>query len=200
MAVTLNLAREQKQSANVDLLAVYLQQLLGQPFQFLRFSYGDELTLHLGTLREPRGRSKSSKPKGSYIIGARASAWFLNAPGQALIYSSATGKAKKAQPLALISKEDIESSHLVRPGERIVAAVPYLIRSARKPLGIGLTLVLSDGFSVSILPSMTSRAKSGRVAVADWEVFTPHNRYLRVGPGARWSYLDSTKSSDAPAA
>jgi hypothetical protein len=28
--------------------------------------------------------------------------------------------------------------------------------------------------------------------ISDWEILTPYERISRVGPGLRWSYLDST--------
>ena len=35
--------------------------------------------------------------------------------------------------------------------------------------------------------------------IADWELLTPHQRILTVGPGLRWSYVDSTrKRSEQP--
>ena len=35
----------------------YLAQLVGEPFQFARVSYGDELTLHFGISSRPNLRS-----------------------------------------------------------------------------------------------------------------------------------------------
>jgi len=65
--------------------------------------------------------------------------------------------------------------------------------------GFGLTLVLSDRSTLIILPAPPSPSDEGEEKMlvgddlADWEVFTPHDRYLRVGPGQRWSYRESNR-------
>ena len=49
----------------------YLAKLVGEPFQFARVSYGDELTLHFGDLRPARSPKLKSMPYGAYVLGLR---------------------------------------------------------------------------------------------------------------------------------
>jgi hypothetical protein len=97
-----------------------------------------------------------------------------------------------ARPLDV---RDIEAGPLVEAG-----SVVSRIDTLPAPGGFGLLLGLSDRSTLVILPPPPSEPHAGDgtddeddVEVADWELFTPHDRYLRVGPGARWSYLDSSK-------
>ena len=53
----------------------YVAQLVGEPFQFARVSYGDELTLHFGMLRPARSRKLANPPYGTYILRLRGSPW-----------------------------------------------------------------------------------------------------------------------------
>ena len=57
-------------------LQALLKQLIGQPFQFFRVAYGDELRLHLGNLRgysnaKMRGRAGSLCYQCSVVLGCR---------------------------------------------------------------------------------------------------------------------------------
>src|SRR2546423_1423001 len=54
-----------------------LAHLVGEPFRFLRVSYGDELTLHFGDVRSGRTRRTKDLHFGAYILGVRASGWLL---------------------------------------------------------------------------------------------------------------------------
>ena len=73
MLATVDLRGVQTRSADSELLQAYLQQMVGQPFLHFRFSYGDELNLHLGQPRPYSSPKLAHLVKGSYVLGARAS-------------------------------------------------------------------------------------------------------------------------------
>jgi hypothetical protein len=171
-----------------------LRQLLGQPFLFFRVSYGDELTLHLG---EPRSlahpRSKRLR-KGSYILGARSSRWYLRPGTEPSMFVGVDDESEASTRCERIDIREVESRRLVESGS-VVASVDVLPSVG----GFGLSLSLSDRSTLVILPAPppSSVEDEGEAVegddIADWEIFTPHDRYLRVGPGPRWSYLESNK-------
>ncbi len=66
------------ESNNLEGLRAYLTQLIGEPFQFVRFSYGDELTLHFGTLKPAKSPKLKGKVYGSYVLGVLGVRGFSN--------------------------------------------------------------------------------------------------------------------------
>jgi hypothetical protein len=182
MAGTVDL-REVRESAAGDLdgLAGFAQQLVGQPFLFARPSYGDELTLHFGQLREPTS-AKVKRPRGSFVLTLRGSVWQIDpGAGSNLVLSDTlTGT-----PLDLSA---LESHPPVTAGSLTVAVRPFADPESG---GFGLYLAFSDQSRVVIRPDVSdliTEADPDLPRLADWELFTPHDRVLRVGPGANWSY------------
>jgi len=198
MLQSVDLLAVQRKSSDQSVLRAYLQQLVGQPFLHFRFSYGDELSLHFGSPRSYSSRRLKHLTKGSYIVAARASNWFLGAtdPPATIMGTSdnSTSLPGGAQP---VSKAQLETSSFVKQGARILAADPILYASAsHSHTGFALVLLLSDGSTFFICPSLDDPVQEDDV-VSDWEVFTPHERCIEVGPGLQWSYVDTRDKTAA---
>jgi len=192
-------------SFNVPLLNLLIKQLIGEPFLFFRISYGGELTLHMGEAKRYAHPKMKHLTKGSYILGARASSWVVRSAPTSTLLTSSEGVAyhrrnNVVDPDHRIALRSIETIKTIEAGSLVVAAecVGY------SP-GLLLRLKFSDGSEVMILPLSDSSEQSGGdepanpaeqievsdVELPDWELFTPHNRVLKVGPEHRWSYTDS---------
>ncbi len=210
-------------------LQAYLQQLIDQPFLSLRVSYGDELSLHFGQPRSYSSQRLKHLVKGSYILGSRASTWYLQTPhgevskdpedqGFQLIKDSGVQKLSKEEleetelldpnakvvgvHVILIQRTQVDGSQNVSSADSLVALGTANLIPARQPRGqpyYGLLLMLSDGSNVEIIPESAKNlnAKEDAVEIADWEVFTPYARYLRVGPGEWWSYWPSRQPTSS---
>lgn len=191
MLEMIDLRRVQTSSSDQGELLILLNQLVGQPFLFFRVSYGDELRIHLGVSREIPGPKGMRLRRGSYTIGARASTWFFQPDSQPVLFIEADEVATNLPGrVEQVDIRHIESEGLVQPGSIVLDA-----KAPRMRHGFGLHLILSDGSALLIRPSPASEEEVEEGEIADWEVFTPHERYLRVGPGFRWAYLDSRASS-----
>ena len=180
-------------SGSLGELRALLRQLLGQPFLFFRISYGDELTVHLGESREYPHPKMRRRRKGSHVLGARASAWYFRPGSQPIMFAGVEDSRFDAPSVAeKIDIREVESRSLVEV-DSVVSRVEVL----PSPEGFGLALVFSDRSTLIIVPvpdsPMSGPVDDEREDVADWELFTPYNRYLRVGPGPRWAYLESDK-------
>lgn len=193
MITFVDLRATRERSADHAELRAYLQQLVGQPFLFISFSYGDELTLHFGQTQSYDSPKLSHLRRGSYVIAARASSWFLSSQtSPSLVIGTEeplSFSSQEAQPLA---PQDLEAREVIKAGVRIVAVDAIRLKtSAKASYAFGLSMSLQDGTSAFVLPLPDSDndVVSG---VADWEIFTPYDRFLTVGPELRWSYLDST--------
>jgi hypothetical protein len=189
------------QSSDRLLLQGYVQQLVGQPFLDFRFSYGDELSIHFGEPRAPTSKLKA-RMRGSYILGTRASHWYLrSATPSVLILGMPEDLGPTPRNLRSLAREDLEGGNLIAPEACVTLATAF-------PLGYpeatasayALSIVLSDGASLLIAPAAIAAASVPEGEVADWELFTPHERLLRVGPGLVWSYLPSHRPAAAPPA
>lgn len=194
--------RSTHESTTSDLagLWVYLQQIVGEPFLFLRQTYGGELTLHLGTAREATSPKLRHRTRGSYVLTLRASNWSfvtgsqlaLSLPDPATDLGQAFGPSLAPHSFHphQVDLADLEKNPPIAPGVRIESAKPFEVDFF---FGIGLFLVFEDQSRLTVRPSAdySPDDQADSPDIADWELFTPHGRYLRVGPGARWAYLPS---------
>ena len=181
-------------------LRMLLKQLLGQPFRFFKVSYGEEVRLHLGDFRAYSSPRMRGRKRGSYIVGARASSWLIfSVPRHTL--------ATSTDVQVFDSGSDKEAAHrqvpikTIETGNFITAGSVVIMASAdRMNDGFVLRLEFSDGSKVLVTPSSEGvddeAEEGGQMEIADWEILTPHDRTLLVGPAGRWGYLDSTKASD----
>jgi hypothetical protein len=169
----------------------YLQQLVGQPFLFFRESYGDELTLHLGTPREPASPKLRLRIRGSYVLTLRGSIWsILSGTHSDLTFTDPCLKPETAYARQLELAE-LEKNSPVESGTPVELVRPFLSDATG---GFGLLLVFADQSRLMIRPSPISLPDTNAdelPEIADWELFTPYGRYLRVGPGPTWAYLPS---------
>mgnify|MGYP001090158342 CR=1 FL=1 len=81
----------------------------------------------------------------------------------------------------------IEKDELIAPGAMVIAA-----RVVSAPAGFALQLDFSDRSLATIVPRIDDDLAEDGAEVSDWEILTPHSRILKVGPGHRWRYVDST--------
>lgn len=178
-----------------DLLSI-LTQLKGQRFLSFQVSYGDELRLNLGEpvpFASPRLRGRF---RGSHVLGARASSWAVVGGETRLGAASDDVRIVEGASTSRAEIATIETSRIITPGA-------YVVEVAAAPQGDGFSLVLgfSDRSKTLIIPRPDSEGppdasdESPGAEIADWELLTPHSRILRVGPGRRWCYVDSTRTS-----
>jgi hypothetical protein len=157
-------------------------------------SYGDELTLHFGILRESRSTKLRDRRYGTYILSFRGSPWVLKVGRQPEVLGSWFGY-QRLEPRAaprVLTKNDLERELLVEEGARVVLASPYLWKVVG---GIGLHLVMSDGTTVSAIPTGPDEPDDAPwPELASWELLGPHG-LLKVGPGVTWEFVPSPQTA-----
>jgi hypothetical protein len=180
----------------------HLLQLVGEPFLFVRRSYGDELVLHFGerAVGAPR-KAKHGEFRyehGTFSLHLRGSAWVIKS-GQApaVISGGLEEEFSKALGEPLLPA-NVETEQTITPGARVTAVIPF--RVERPPVnGIGVRVDLSDGSSLVVVPTPEESpepAPAGTTLyeIADWELHTPHGT-LQVGPGLKWHFTPSSNHS-----
>jgi hypothetical protein len=181
----------QARSADLALLDDLLRQLVGQPLLLLRGSSNGTFTVHLGPEVEGpprrRRRKRRSSLRGSYVLAARASRW------QVRVSDRVVEEEVERGDFRALTEQDVKEGTLVQPGEQVVLArALHMPARGRGVPGLELLLGFSGGTCFLLTPQ-ADRANPGALPwgedVADWEVHTPHDRWLRVGPGAEWAYL-----------
>jgi hypothetical protein len=201
VATMIDLDDVQPRSEDPDELGFLLRQLIGKPFLFFRESYGEELTLHLGERISYNNPRMAKNHRGSYLIAARASAWFLaSGANEGIYYTSDNLISRKATgPVRYLELSEIEKREIATPGSVVVniAAIPSGLT------GFVLNVTLSDKTGFLILPIEGTINESDTTDVddemqlSDWEIYMPRHRVLKAGPGQYWSYLDTrTKLSE----
>lgn len=176
-------------------LAMYLQQLIGEPFVFFRESYAGELTIHFGRPIERKSPKLKDRLHGSYVVAVRGSVLMMVTREKGTLIFSDLPRDWASAELNNGSAVDMETAPLVKAGSQLVWAIPY---SDDLSGGIGLAFGLSDETKFIVrpaLPHLEDANSDDEVLpeIADWELYTPLGRYLRVGPGNKWAYLPSTK-------
>ncbi|MEX0718578.1 MAG: hypothetical protein WD066_18440 [Planctomycetaceae bacterium] len=184
-------------SARDDLsgLQAYLAQLIGQPFRFMRVSYGDELTLHLGDLRPGRSPKRSHALYGACIIGLRASSWILKSGTGALMVSS--DESDSSAFAKTIDNEELETGRFIAPDSPVFEATPFVVAPVE---AIALRLRFADGSELEVIPGPPEVDEPGDEAlpeIGDWELLSPAG-LLTAGPRLRWSFEPAGGSSDPP--
>ncbi len=92
-----------------------------------------------------------------------------------------------------VSLGDLETRPPIPPGERIVGIDVRAIRSLDWPGGIELGLRFSDESILTVTPRRDP--DDPLCDLADWELFTPYDRYIKAGPGMQWEYSPSNSPS-----
>jgi hypothetical protein len=174
-------------------LWAYLQQIVGQPFLFFRVSYGEELTLHLGSPLEASSAKLRRRTFGSYVLTFRGSIWSLHHGAQPVL----TLAHPQLQPGTVHGRQidlvELERDSPIKPGTLVESAQPSLSDAG----GFALRVVFSDRTLLRLQPSPSLQpVTDGLPEIADWELFTPYARYLRVGPGPTWAYLPSESEDE----
>lgn len=184
-------------SDDITHLYARLAQLVGEPFQFARVSYGDELTLHFGDLKPAHSPKLKAKLYGAYILGLRGSSWVLKSGTEPVVVDGGALLDLATSALGTpLRKEELESRPMIELGSRVLSASPFIV----KPIdGLGLQLRFSDGSTLSVLPTLPEPddlGDEGLPELADWELLSP-NGLLSAGPGLEWSFEPSGVASHA---
>ncbi len=192
MVATVDL-RSTCESASDDItgLWTYLQQLVGQLFLFFRQSYGDELTLPLGTPRKSVSPSLRRRIRGSYVLTRGGSTWSLLSGIQSELTLADPCLKPETTHARQLDLAELEKTLPIEPGTPVELVRPFRSDATG---GFGLLLVFADQSRLMIRPSPILLLDSNTdepSEIADWELFTPYGRYLRVGPGRTWTYLPS---------
>jgi len=133
------------------------------------FSYGDELDLHIGAKIPYKHKFFTGKKKGEWILGSRGTDW--------LLYSN---KEK------IVSSED--DPDVMREKVKIIENTKIVNFRTNYP-DLSLTVNFSNGCELTIIPNTEEDDKYDDISY--WELFTPYDMVLEVGPGKKWSYRSS---------
>jgi len=153
------------------------------------------LQIHLGETRlskYPQGREMML---GVYIVTTRASSWSLISGTQSVLLTNDMGAELSTKSEMLTSNHQeihiVESASSIVPGSTIRSATPFMTKH-----GFGLSLKFTDSSEFFLTPC-ASEPEDAEFPIADWEVFTPREHLLKVGPGPTWSYLLDSSTDEA---
>lgn len=176
------------QTNNIEGLQAHLTQLVGEPFQFVRVSYGDELTLHFGTLKPAKSPKLKGKMYGTYVLGVRGSSWILKSGSKPVVLSSGLDLDNIPNEFGKpISKETLEANPPIQIGTRVLSATPFVVKPVN---AFGLEIRVSDGSAILIFPTLPDAEEpeeEGLPEIADWELNSP-NGLLSAGPSLVWTF------------
>lgn len=169
--MTTNLVKNITQPSDLEQLHQIISGVIGETCWKASLSYGDELTLHIGAKIPYSQKSMTGREKGAWILGTRATQWRLDSPTQTLVSSN-------DEPEIIRHKVDAIK-------DSTIAGIETYYRN------LALTVTFSNGYKLILLPS-----SEDNVDLPYWEMFTPYQMVLKVGPGARWSYISSNSRTN----
>ena len=172
----------------------HLLRLVGEPFLFLRRSYGDELVLHFGErILGPARVTKHGEFRyehGTYGLHLRGSAWVLKGGRIPDVFGGGRVADLKSLLGEPMQPADVVAHAPVTPGARVTGVTPFTVGDPG--VSIAVRVDLSDGSALVVLPTTEEDIEpepEGTTLheLADWEVRTPQGT-LQVGPGLKWHF------------
>ena len=154
-------------SSDFDGLRAILAGLIGLPLLVARSSYGDELHLHFGE-RMPSSGTRHNSFRGQWVLGTRASPWYLMRGGGSQVSE------------AELCTQDLAVLHSLEGTE--------VIRASLSPDDLDLEIEFKNGALFKV------PASSNSDDFASWEITTPYKSLVSMGPGRKWSESHSEDS------
>ncbi len=138
--------------------------VIGELCWAARLSYADELQLHMGDKRPYPSKRLGDQQKGAWILGSRGTTW----------------KVLVANGVYITSDNDVELIRQKIPVMENQVVTAFDI----EPEHLSLTLTFGNGGQLVISPTLDDDQWDG---VPYWELFTPDQACVQVGPGKTWS-------------
>jgi hypothetical protein len=159
-----NLVHKITKSTDLAPLRELTSGVIGETCWRASLSYGDELTLHIGARIPYSQKSMFGQEKGAWILGTRGTAWRLDSPTEILAGS----------------KDDPE---ILRQKIQAIENTKITVLETSYP-ELALTVIFNNKFKLMLFPKAEEDSD-----LPFWEMFTPSQRVLKVGPDARFRLL-----------
>jgi hypothetical protein len=160
-ASTTEIRQQVTTPTDLDQLRQITSNLINKPCWNARLGYGDELTLDIGARVPCHPKLGPGREKGEWVLRARATPWRLEPP--------------EGSPETPGDVPDLL--------QRIVGTTITDFETSYSNLALEVTF--SNGYTLILMPETDEDDDD---PLAYWELFTPDNKLLEVGPGPVWSY------------
>jgi hypothetical protein len=163
--MTLHLVRQIQTAHDLTPLHDIVRHAIGEVCWKTTLTYRQEITLHFGEPIAYTCHTQLGKDHGSWILGTRGAVWQLEQSGGTIV-SGQAGLETISQGLHQIEGQSMTAIEITYPDLRVV-------------------IDWSNGDQLTLIPTSDDND------LPDWELFTPEQRTLQVGPGITWSYGQS---------
>lgn len=167
--MTTNLVQQVRKPTDLEQLREITTKVIGEKCWRANLSYGDELSLHIGARLPYSQKSMTGKEKGAWILGTRGTAWKLDSLSETLVTS-------EDEPETIRQKIHVIEDNIITALE---TSYPEL----------GLVVTFSNGYNLRLFPSAEEDFD-----LPHWELFTPYQTVIKVGPGAVWCNTNLLKT------
>lgn len=163
--MTLHLVRQIQTASDLNPLHEIARRAVGELCWKTSLNYRHEITLHFGEPIAYTCHTQLGKDHGSWILGTRGAVWQLEIAGGTTVPGQ-TGLDGISQALHHLEGHSMTTIEITYPDLRVVVD-------------------WSNGDQLILIPTSDDND------LPDWEIFTPEQRVLQVGPGITWSYGQS---------
>lgn len=140
--------------------------MVGQPYLFAKYSYGNELTIHFGKAFEHHYGNRQWTI-GSHVLSLRASPWIFHSLPQQMVIVNFD---ENYQPVI--------DNTFVKSGTTVTHISAFTIVGDENRKGIALIIHFEDGSLFQALPISSDET------ISDWELLMP-NKLIKVR-GSKW--------------
>jgi len=171
--MTLEIVQEVTKPSDLNKLREITLNVFGEKCWEARLGYAEELFLEIGARVGYNSPKLAGKEHGTWTLGSRGTAWWLNSPIQ---------KEATSDDTISIIQEKI----------RAVEDTTICAFEVNYP-DLALRVGFSNGYSLTLSPTASDNA----FEIAYWQLYCPPDRLiLEVGRGLKWSYtLNGTNLS-----
>lgn len=163
--MTLHLIRQIQTVEDLTSLHDIVGRVVGELCWKISLNYRQELTLHFGEPIAYTCHTQLGKDHGSWILGTRGAVWQLKRSSGTTV-SGQTGLDAISPVIHQLEGQSMAAIEVTYPDLRVV-------------------IDWSNGDQLTLIPTSDDQD------LPDWELFTPEQRALQVGPGITWSYGQS---------
>ncbi|MCP4138193.1 MAG: hypothetical protein GY754_44940 [bacterium] len=154
-----------------------IQGLAGKTCWDARLSYGDELSLEIGEKVPYKSEKLKDKFKGEWSVGARASFWELLSDESFVVSAD--------------DDPDIVNEKISCIVDSVITKVDILFPS------LTLLIEFNNTYSLMIIPFDEDEEEDEEASdadnISDWEIFTPGDMMLEMGPLNQYRYSSSVE-------
>ena len=164
-----------------QIIQIITRKIIGETCCQIDFSYGDELQLDFGEMRAYSHPELTHLAKGSWQLSTRATEWILKHNNKFLISDIDNYNRIELEMFPFTWNSSESKTQVLETVKQLEHK--KLNNLVVDEVSMGLTLFFEDDYQFVLKPNLQDDSD-----LAYWELITPNEQVLAVGPKFFWEY------------